>query len=373
MRLLLVLLAITVSASSDAQTLELNTKNVVIVTLDGFRWRELFLGADERLLRADPDTTFSSRFGGSDKKERRGKLMPFFWNVIAREGQLYGNRQYGNKVNITNPNFYSYSGYSEMFVGFVDPAITDNTPKPNPNANVLHRINSHPTFAGEVAVFATWGVIAQVLRAEGSGIHVNTGTDKATGTRLTEKEHLLNFVVDSVSNSNGSRYDRFTFQYAMEYMKRERPRVLFVSLDETDHYAHSGKYGSYLAAANRADHLIGELWAWLQSQPDYKDQTTLIVGTDHGRGKSQRGWRHHRLLFRGSSQVWLAVMGPDTPSMGEVRERMQLKQTQVASTIGMFLSIPYTNVQPVGEPITSALRIPAEVQPERDGAVGAGN
>ena len=111
-----------------------------------------------------------------------------------------------------------------MFVGFVDPEIKNNSPKENPNFNVLNRINDDPGFNGRVAVFSTWGVMSQILREQVSGIYMNTGSEKATGNDLTDHEHALNFLVDSISNPLGARFDQITFQYAMEYMKREDPR-----------------------------------------------------------------------------------------------------------------------------------------------------
>jgi hypothetical protein len=344
------------AASSVAQALK--TKNVVIVTMDGFRWRELFKGADEKILKKKykDDTVAIKKYLGKTARERREKLMPFFWNTIASEGQLYGNRKYGNKVRITNPNFYSYSGYSEMFVGFVDERVKDNTAKPNPNYNVLQVIDKHPEYAGEVAVFSTWKVMSKILNEDKSSIHMNSGNDKAEGENITDYENVLNLLSDSLDNPLGERFDKFTFHYAMEYMKREKPRVVFISLDETDERAHSNQYVPYLNSANRADQMIGELWTWLQSQEEYKDQTTLIVGTDHGRGRGVKGWQHHRILFRGSAQVWLAVLGPDTPPTGEVKTKMKISQNQIAKTIAAFLGINYTNVQPVGEVITSAFK-----------------
>src|SRR5580692_4153798 len=76
------------------------TKNLVIFLMDGYRWKELFGGADSALL-------FNSRFNKQDSagvvanywasslQQRREKLMPFVWSTIARNGQLYGNRALG--------------------------------------------------------------------------------------------------------------------------------------------------------------------------------------------------------------------------------------------------------------------------------------
>ena len=84
-------------------------KNLFIITIDGFRWQEIFTGADSSIInneRYTPDTsTMKMMYWASTPGERRKKLMPFFWNVLANKGQVYGNRSFRNKVNTSN--FYS--------------------------------------------------------------------------------------------------------------------------------------------------------------------------------------------------------------------------------------------------------------------------
>jgi hypothetical protein len=304
-----------------------------------------------------------TQFCAETPHERREKLMPFVWNVIGKEGQLYGNRKHNNKMQLTNMNMYSYAGYSEMFVGFADRRVRSNAPKPNPNYTVLEALNKTEGYEGKVAAFSTWNIMPFILRKGDSGIHINSGEDKARSHALTGKEKALNFLTDEMPNPHGDRYDAFTFQYAMEYLKRESPRVLFISFDETDEHGHGGRYDEYLKSAHRADRMISELWDWVQSNDAYKDQTTLILATDHGRGKSPKGWKRHAILFRGSAQVWLGIIGPDTPPTGEMKNFARLKQTQIAQTIAAFLNVPYQQEKPTGNVITSAF-IEGDVQHE---------
>jgi bisphosphoglycerate-independent phosphoglycerate mutase (AlkP superfamily) len=141
-------------------------------------------------------------------------------------------------------------------------------------------------------------------------------------------------------------------------MKRERPRVIFIGFDETDEHGHGGRYDEYLKSAHKADRLIGELWAYIQSDPFYRDQTTLLITTDHGRGKGRNSWRKHQLLSPGSGQIWFAVLGPDTPAFGEMKFRSKYYQKQVASTVAAFLGLPYKQKEPVGEVIQTMLAVP---------------
>jgi Type I phosphodiesterase / nucleotide pyrophosphatase len=355
--IILIILLATFNRFAAAQ----ETENVILITLDGFRWQELFQGADSSILvnkaYIKNYQTTSDRFWGSSPDERRKKLMPFFWDTIASQGQLYGNRLYGNQVNCANPYWFSYPGYSEMLVGFVDRSVRSNENIENPNGSVLEFIEQQKGFEDSVAVFSTWETLPYIIRASTNGIYTNCGKDVAKHGDLSERELLLNEMQPHAKNPYGSRYDAFTFHYAWEYLKRKRPRVMMINFDETDEYSHKGKYDAYLQAASQADQMIGQLWAWLQQDKQYAGKTTLIITTDHGRGQgAKQAWKSHGRLCAGSSQMWIAVIGPDTPALGEITAEGQYFQKQVAKTIAEFLGLNYTNEKPVADAITPMIR-----------------
>ncbi len=336
---------------------ERQTRNVVIVTLDGYRWQELFNGSDERILRRKKFRRYVSidqQLIPGSAELRRSALMPFMWSTVQREGQIYGNRKTGNKVNCSNRHLLSYPGYSEMLTGFADPRVRTNRKHINPNPTVLEFLNRQEEFHYDVAAFTTWDVFPYILREDISKIPVNAGGDLQVG-KLSQREHWLNEHREIVINpANSARYDEYTFDYALEYMKRKRPRVMFISLNETDEHAHGGRYDVYLQSAHKADSLLAVLWHWLQSEPDYKDQTTLIISTDHGRGKGRRNWRSHHMFIPASKQIWFAVLGPDTQALGEMKEKKRYFQNQLARTIGAFLGFDYQpNSKVVGEVVAS--------------------
>src|SRR3954467_15066664 len=119
----LVLITLSISVSNTQRTMrQLNPENkLFIITLDGFRWEELFKGADSTLVN-DPEintdtSMIKALYWADTQEERRKKLLPFFWSVIGKQGELYGNRKYGNYVNVSNPYVLSYPGYSELLTG----------------------------------------------------------------------------------------------------------------------------------------------------------------------------------------------------------------------------------------------------------------
>ena len=88
--------------TTQAQTRK--TENLIIVGWDGVRWEEIFTGIDSSILNDRQYTRerseLRSRYWSDTAAVRRKKLFPFFWSTIRQDGQLYGNRDLGNKAEI---------------------------------------------------------------------------------------------------------------------------------------------------------------------------------------------------------------------------------------------------------------------------------
>jgi len=336
------------------------TENLILITLDGMRWQEIFGGAESRLIGnkkfVDDSTALKKIFWAETPGERREKLMPFFWQVIASQGQLYGNRNLGNKVNTANTMWFSYPGYNEILTGSADDEhITSNDAIDNPNKNVLEFIDQQKGWKGKVAAFTSWDNFPWIINIRRNGLPVNAGLMKAE-INPNEREKLMNELMFQLPMGS-TRLDGLTFHYAFEYLKKNKPRVLYLSFDETDHFAHEGHYNRYLASAHYIDGFIRTLWEWSQSQPEYKNKTTVMITADHGRGnKSDEDWRHHGSKMPDADQIWIAILGPDTPALGEVKNEQQLYQNQVAKTMAAFLGFDYSNDgKKAGDVIPSAV------------------
>ena len=68
-----------------------------------------------------------------------------------------------------------------------------------------------------------------------------------------------------------------------------------------------------------------------------EDQTTFIITTDHGRGSGLVEWKEHGVEEKGSENIWIAVMGPDTQSLGERSNAPEVTQSEIAATIAAML------------------------------------
>ncbi len=359
-------LIISILSFGNAQNTKHKTQNVILITFDGLRWQELFGGVDSALIHNETFTKFSPEteelivtYWKSSPKERRKALMPFFWNTIATKGQLYGNRWKGNLVNVTNQMWFSYPGYNEILTGFADPGIRSNNKINNENQTVLEFINQQKGFQGKVAAFGSWDVFPYIINTERSKIPVNAGFEQAkSNNKLSEKEKLLYELQSQIPEEWSSvRFDAFTHHFAKEYIIKNKPRVVYISYGETDDFAHDGVYDDYIKSAHQTDAFIADLWNFTQNHSFYKDKTTFIITTDHGRGTLPiENWKHHGANIPDSDQIWIAVLGPDTPALGEVTTTGQLYQNQVAKTVATLLGLDYKNTKEVGGVITSALK-----------------
>jgi len=340
------------------QKLESPKTKIVLITLDGFRWQELFTGADAKLIAnkeyVEDTLDLKKKFWRATPEDRRAALMPFFWNKVVSMGQIHGNRNLGSNVNLTNTMWFSYPGYNEILSGSADDKrINSNSKINNPNTTVLEKINNMPQYKGKVAAFGSWDVFPFIINAERSGIPVNAGFETAKSKKLSDRELFLNDLQDKVPSPWGSvRLDAFTSNYALEYMKKEHPELVYISYGETDDFAHEGKYDAYLKSARTADALIEQLWNFTQSDPFYKDNTVFILSTDHGRGTVPlKTWKSHGSDIVGADQVWLVAFGNNVEVLGEVTKAEQLFSIQIAPTVLQVLDSKLKDAEMKGKAI----------------------
>jgi bisphosphoglycerate-independent phosphoglycerate mutase (AlkP superfamily) len=132
-------------------------------------------------------------------------------------------------------------------------------------------------------------------------------------------------------------------------VKSAHPRLLFVGYGETDNWAHQGRYDLVLESAHQFDEFVRQLWETMQSMPEYRGQTTFVITTDHGRGSGLEEWKEHGVEQKGSENMWIAVMGPDTESRGELSNN-SATQAQIAATVAGFLGKDYVKAVPEAAP-----------------------
>jgi hypothetical protein len=341
------------------------TQNVVLIVSDGLRWQEVFTGAEEDLLNDNAggswlsDTELRKRYWRATPAERREALFPFLWGTVAKRGQIFGNQALGSIARVSNGKAFSYPGYNEMSTGFPNDAIDSNEFGPNPTPSVFEWLNKSDEFHGRVAIYGTWNVFENIFNQRRSGLVVQAGwTPPPEKSPPSPRDALLRRLYATTTPLDEEDVDNSFLQVALlDYVKSAKPRVLFVGYGETDNWAHQGRYDLVLDSAHRTDGFIKELWETMQAMPQYRGTTTFIITTDHGRGSGLTEWKEHGVEEKGSENIWVAVIGPDTPALGERRNGPVLVQAQIAATVAALVGRDYhAEVPRAAPPIAEILR-----------------
>jgi len=314
------------------------TRHLVLVTADGLRRQEIFTGIDPRLMREkaahmDKEDGLRRQFWAETPQQRREKLFPFLWKTLVPQGVILGNIDRGSTVEVTNAYRVSYPGYSEILTCRAqDDRIRNNDPVQNPLPTVLEYLQREWRLnRSQVALFGSWDRFRQVGESRPGSIFLNAGYQDSDATpRIAELSRAQH---DALSPWGEVRHDYVTFEMALDYLKTFQPRVLYLALGETDDWAHLQRYDRVLQTAHYFDRAIERLWQTLQSLPEYRDSTSLVITADHGRGSNLEDWSSHGNKIPGAEFIWIAALGPDTSPQGEITNARAVHQRDVSATL----------------------------------------
>jgi hypothetical protein len=334
---------------------------VILITLDGARTEEIFGGLDLDVLKSTlrenhklEDQPAYQRFWADSPEERRQKLMPFFWGTLMREhGSIAGNVRRRSSVTLTNTHRFSYPGYSEILLGEAhDDVIKSNDAVQNPYPTLLEVLKSQLNLTtSQVAVFTSWNVFDAIVEHTKGSLVVNAGFE-AFDSPDPHISELSRLQMETPTPWNSVRHDAYTFRFAMDHLRRERSRVVYLAFGETDDWAHDGRYDRVLETYERTDSYLKELWTWIQADPEYRDQTHILITTDHGRGRTVADWRNHGAKVEGAQHVWIAFVSPAMKARGEWRDHPPLATNQVAATLAGWMGVDWLTLRPAaGAPI----------------------
>jgi Type I phosphodiesterase / nucleotide pyrophosphatase len=184
----------------------------------------------------------------------------------------------------------------------------------------------------QVALFASWEVFKAIGEHTEGALTINAGFE-AFASPDADIRRLSALQFETPTPWDSVRHDAYTFRFAMDHMTRSRPRVVYLAFGETDDWAHEGRYDRVLEAYTRTDQFLEELWTWLEAQPDYRGRTSVIITTDHGRGRTPADWRNHGKDVPGAGETWMAFVSPRMPQRGEWRDQPDVTTSQVAATL----------------------------------------
>lgn len=360
----LALLASAAAAAADAA----NDRRVILVTIDGVRMQEIFGGMDPVLLNAkaadsgiyEADVT-KSRYWRDTPEARRETLMPFFWKTLVPAGIVLGNQAKGSKVTVRNDQWFSYPGYSEILTGQPQAEVKSNDFVRYPHRTVLEYV--HDTLGlgyGDVVQIGSWEGFKYAASQKDGVFLMNGARDPFPPEYSTaEIDYLVDLRKDVMQLWEESSNDVLCFRIAMAYLKKYQPRVMWLGLGQSDDWGHARRYDLVLDYLHLADREIGELWNTLQSMDAYRGKTTMIITADHGRGRTPADWAEHDAGIQGSQDIWVAIVGPDTPATGEAANVPDVTQSDVAATLLQHLGLDWKAFNPkAGPPIPGGYKAP---------------
>lgn len=288
---------------------------VVIVTIDGVRWMEVFEGTD---------TTRSKH-----PFVPAAELAPNLHTLGVDRGAFVGAPGRGS-IAATGPNFVSLPGYTEILLGRPSVACQRNDCPRTPLPTILDEAR---TSGAKVAAFASWSPLDLAVTTAPGGFHVSCGQEE--------------WKDDPFPGSADYRPDRLTADAALHYFEKESPDVFFLGLGDPDEHAHRNDYDAYVASIRHADDVLGRLMRIIDHQGDRGKRTHIIVTADHGR---EVGFRHHGASAE-AARVWLVAAGPRFQARGAISTSRQRHLADIAPTLRQVLGMPPDTSEAAGSPI----------------------
>lgn len=282
-----------ISFKSLAQSCENKGPNVILFTWDGVRNKEFFNGTDSFHRRKIPLL-------------ERGKILKKFWSTHARDGVVLGEKK---NYQIASSFAISLPSYQALMTGHATDCRNNHCGAVK-EETVLEKVKRKLNLnSSEVAAFASWeGMMSSVAMD-------STQITRAIYPEVREDELFDKEMIRIQQKAMGdlpawkeSRKDEYTFRLGMDYLKKHCPRLLYISLVDSDEYGHADDYPGYVKSIRTYDKYLDQIITTLDSLGEYGKQTTLIVTTDHSRGDKEK-WTSHGYDDVSNKNVFLYMRG----------------------------------------------------------------
>lgn len=293
---------------------------VVVVTLDGVRWHEVFEGVDARLA--------ASHGLSASEVVTAAELMPHLHRIVRTHGAALGAPGHGATISASGPNYVSLPGYAELLSGRRATRCLDNQCQSGGARTLLDDFTaSSGRDTTQAALFTSWPDIARVASERG-------------------------VVAEPLPRKAIFRPDAVTADLAIAHLESHPPKFMFLGLGEPDEFGHQNDYAGYLNALRRADARIAEVDRVLARFAARGTRTALFVTADHGRAEN---FVEHGSKFPESARVWLVAAGSAVKASGFVAAPSQRRLADLAPTVRQIAGLPRDWDPEAGMPLVELL------------------
>jgi Metalloenzyme superfamily len=328
---------------------------IVVVTLDGVRWHEVFEGVDAKLAaehNLPAEAVVSAR-----------ELLPNLYSIIETHGSALGAPGHGSVISASGPNFLSLPGYAELLSGRSATGCANNQCPGVAARTIIEELSAGSARPdADVAAVTSWADIAKVTSLAPCAAAVSTGrrggSNRELFARDPEGARLLSLAESAPQGLGGAdfRPDVLTADLAIYHLKTRSPRFLFLGLGEADEFGHMNDYAGYLDSLRRADARIAEIDGELTRLAARGTRTALFITADHGRADS---FIEHGEKYPESARVWLVASGSALSSRGFVPAPSERRLADLAPTMREIAHLTRDTDVSAGTPLFELLSAPA--------------
>lgn len=274
----------------DVPQQALKTQYVIVLIIDGPRFTETF-----------GDTAC--------------KYIPIMGKELVKEGVLFSNFR-------NNGPTYTNAGHTAITTGHYQSI-----------SNAGKELPKRPSF---------FQYYLKEKNADKTDAYIVSSKGKLEILANTKDKHWWNMYMPSTycgPNGNSSEYanDLVTFNKVNELIDSKPPHLMLINFLAVDTYGHSNEWDKYLASLVKCDQYVDAIWKKIQSNPQMKDKTALLITSDHGRHLDghKNGFVNHGDNCEGCRHVALLGLGPDFRK--NVRIETGGEQLDISKTIAYLL------------------------------------
>ncbi len=300
--------------------------HVVLVTVDGVRWQDVFFGPDRE------------RVPSARREELASVALPNLERLMRDDGAVYGAPGEEDAwFDVSGPSYLSLPGYTQLFSGRSAVSCQDNECPGAHSPTLLDRVGQR--YGRHNAVFlSSWAPLQRAAFLDPGNALASSGRQGGHGRDALEDAGFRLLIgrgsdAEPAPGYGDYRPDEYTADLALALFERQRPTLLFVGFGDTDEHAHHDDYLSYFHALAQFDEWLGQMQQAAARLREAGHAVTFFITTDHG--------RDHSFASHGgnpeAARTWLVAAGDGVKHRGPQTGSHQI--ADISPTIAQLLDV----------------------------------